>query len=287
MKLVFNYLNKPYPQAQNKWKSAISISLFISLFLYVFQPFGLQLLQHKHKSLVLLGYGLVTLMVLSFNMFMIPLIKPSVFEEEKWTIKKQIVWLVWIIFSISLLNYFYSIAFSVISWGGIYGLVMFLIFTVLIGVIPVVLITFIAQNSMLKKNMVLSQEINATIQEQKPDKEDHITIESGKQNQTFNAEHILLVESEGNYVNISCVENEVVKKYLIRNTIKNIETLLKDRKSFFKCHRAFIINLSYVQNVNGNSQGFNLELQHHDNTIPVSRTYTKDFKMRMIDLGKE
>ncbi len=151
MNLLLTFLNKPYPQTQNKWKSAISISLFISLFLYVFQPFGLQLLKHDHKDLALLGYGVVTFLVLALNYVMLPFIKPSIFNEDRWTVKKQILWLVWIVFSISLGNYFYSILFSVIPWFGFKGFLIFMVFTIVIAIIPIVLITFISQNAMLRK----------------------------------------------------------------------------------------------------------------------------------------
>ena len=286
MSSLLSILNKPYPPIQKIWKSAISISLFISLFLYVFQPFGLQLLQHEYKSLVLVGYGLVTFVVLIANKSILPLIIPNLFEEEGWTIKKQILWLIWLLFSISLGNYIYAVLFTVIPWSGFYGLLIFIAFTVAIGLIPIVLITFISQNAMLKKNMAHSQEINATIHEKLETQEDIIAVESGKQTININADHIIAIESEGNYINVLTIEDDQVKSELIRNTIKNLEDQLSDRSSFFKCHRAFIINLSYVQNVSGNSQGFNVDLLKLNKSIPVSRTYTKDFKKRMVELNK-
>ncbi len=286
MRPLLSILNKSYPQTQNIWKSAIFISLFISLFLYVFQPFGLQLLQHDYKGLVLIGYGLVTFMVLLTNKIMLPLVIPTVFQEDMWTIKKQILWLIWLLFSISLGNYLYAVLFTVIPWSGFYGLLIFIAFTVAIGIIPIVLITFISQNAMLKKNMAHSQEINATIHKKIEKQEDIIAVESGKQIVNINADHIIAIESEGNYIKVLTVEDDEVKSELIRNTIKNLEDQLSSRLSFFKCHRAFIINLSYVENVSGNSQGFNVDLLKLDKSIPVSRTYTKDFKKRMVELEK-
>ncbi|MCW3785753.1 LytTR family transcriptional regulator DNA-binding domain-containing protein [Plebeiibacterium sediminum] len=286
MKSLFNLLNKPYPPIQNIWKSAFFIGLFISLFLYVFQPFGLQLMQHDHKELVLLGYGLVTFIVLIANKSFLPLIIPSVFVEEGWTIKKQILWLIWLVLTISLGNYLYAVLFTVIPWSGFNGLLVFMIFTIAIALIPIVLTTFITQNALLKKNIAHSQEINASIHKKIEKQEDIIAVESGKQIVNFNTDHIIAIESEGNYINMLTIEDDQVKSELIRNTIKNLEDQLSDRASFFKCHRAFIINLSYVQNVTGNSQGFNVDLLNLDKSIPVSRTYTKDFKKRMVELDK-
>ncbi len=283
---MMNFLNKPYPQTQNRWKSTLFISLFISLFLYVFQPFGLQLLKHEYKDLVLLGYGLVTLIVLVMSYVILPFIKPSVFDEDNWVVKKQILWLVWIVFLIGLGNYFYSILFSVVPWIGINGLLVFMLFTVSIAIIPIVLITFISQNAMLKKNMALSQEINASIHEKTGKIEDIVAVESGKQIINLNADSIIAIESQGNYVNVFCIDDEKIESHFIRNTIKNLEDLLYQRPLFFKCHRAYIINLAYVKDVTGNSQGFNVELKSLDKIIPVSRSFTKDFKNKMMEIGK-
>ncbi len=283
MNLLLTFFNKPYPQTQNKWKSAISISLFISLFLYVFQPFGLQLLKHDYKDFVLLGYGLVTFIVLVINYVILPFVNSSVFDEDKWTVKKQILWLVWIVFSIGLGNYSYSILFSVIPWFGFKGFLIFMMFTIAIAIIPIVLITFISQNAMLKKNMAYSQEINASIHEKTEKQEDIIVVESGKQKININADNIIAIESEGNYINVFCIDDEVVESHMIRNTIKNLEEQLQERPMFFKCHRAYIINLAYVKDVKGNSQGFNVELKNLEKTIPVSRSFTKNFKNKMIE----
>ena len=111
--------------------------------------------------------------------------------------KKANLWLIWLLFSISLGNYIYAVLFTVIPWSGFYGLLIFIAFTVAIGLIPIVLITFISQNAMLKKNMAHSQEINATIHEKLETQEDIIAVESGKQTININADHIIAIESEG------------------------------------------------------------------------------------------
>ncbi len=134
--------------------------------------------------------------------------------------------------------------------------------------------------------MAHSQEINASIHEKTEIQEDIIAVESGKQIVNINTDNIIAIESDGNYINVFCIEDKDVKTHLVRNTIKNLEEQLYDRPLFFKCHRAYIINLAYVKDVKGNSQGFNVELKNFERTIPVSRSFTKDFKNKMIEIGK-
>ena len=46
---ILEYLRKPYPLNLNRWGIIIVISLFVSVFMLVFQPFGL----HGMESYVL------------------------------------------------------------------------------------------------------------------------------------------------------------------------------------------------------------------------------------------
>lgn len=59
-----NYLKQPFPKLTSRWKLIITISLFVAIFLIIFQPFGISLIQNK--ILILSGYGLVTFLVLFY-----------------------------------------------------------------------------------------------------------------------------------------------------------------------------------------------------------------------------
>ena len=126
---VTKYLRKPYPHRHNRWVILVLIPLFISLFMVTFQPFGLQLLVHENKNLLLVGYGLVTFIVLGFDMYILPLILPKLFNEERWQVISEVFYQIWIVLSISVGNYFYSAKFSIASWHGLHGLLIFIGFT--------------------------------------------------------------------------------------------------------------------------------------------------------------
>ncbi|MBN1197974.1 MAG: hypothetical protein JXA23_01390 [Bacteroidales bacterium] len=69
---MLDYLRQSYPMIENRWRIILPISLFITLFMIIFQPFGLADYEGSDKLLLLAGYGMVTFMVLCFNMFLIP-----------------------------------------------------------------------------------------------------------------------------------------------------------------------------------------------------------------------
>jgi len=92
------------------------------------------------------------------------------------------------------------------------------------------------------------------------------------------AENLLFIRSADNYVEINYLENNCSKKILIRNSLKNIETDLKDHP-IIRCHRSFIINTRRIESAMKTTSGFDIKLQLiSDVTIPVSRSYVSELK---------
>jgi DNA-binding LytR/AlgR family response regulator len=50
-----------------------------------------------------------------------------------------------------------------------------------------------------------------------------------------------------------------------------VEEALAPYPQFFRCHRAYIVNLAAVEHVSGNAQGYKLHLKDVAELIPVSR----------------
>lgn len=280
---ILDYARKPYPVSLSRWAIILVISPFISIFLVIFQPFGLQYLESDRKSLLLAGYGLVTFVVLSIDLFIVPFIFPSVFKEERWTVLREIILLIGIVITIAIGNYMYSILLSIVSWVGIKGFIIFTGFTLCISIIPIIGVIVISHNAMLRKNLNAAIQLNQVIMEKKGGgviHNDNLVITSENKNQKIEtpASNLICIESEGNYVNTWFLEEGKIVRLLIRNTIKNIETQILEAGNMFKCHRAFIINLSYVEKVMGNSQGYRLMIKYLDKEIPVARNYSKSFR---------
>jgi DNA-binding LytR/AlgR family response regulator len=49
------------------------------------------------------------------------------------------------------------------------------------------------------------------------------------------------------------------------------EEIVKEHKFIFKCHRSFIVNLNYIERVEGNMQGYRLFIDNINFPIPVSK----------------
>ncbi len=283
---IRKFLNKPYPLNLNRWSIIIIISLFISVFLMLFQPFGLQNFKSEEKAVILAGYGVVTFLLLILNLIVLPSIFPKFLNEDRWSVYKQILWLGWIVTTISAGNYEYSVWFSIVAWVGIKGFTIFLVFTLLISIIPITGITIISYNRLLKKNLAISREMNNRISDvtsdrKRDDREIIFTSENRSQEVMTSLSNLVYIESEGNYVNIRHLKEGKPVQSLVRNTLKNIEQQIEGSGPLLKCHRAFIVNLSHVEKVIGNSQGYHLRVNHSNNEIPVARSYSKAFKNGM------
>lgn len=287
--------SKPYPKSSGLKRAIISsllFGLFIFFFLYVFQPFGLNNWLIDNKALRLAGYGLITSFVILFNSLIPPGVLPSFFKEENWTVWKEIVWAFWNILVIGTLNLVYSHLQGTysITWQ---GFLAFQLITVLMGLFPVTLITLINYFRLQQRNLEQAKQISQVIEAQPVNESIHasaklisLLAENGRDEIRLEPEQLIYVESADNYVQLVWMENGQLKKQMIRNTLKNVESSLSQDRFMFRCHRSFLVNLIKVVKVSGNSQGYKLHFAETEDLIPVSRSLNEIIKQRMTEIHK-
>jgi len=98
----------------------------------------------------------------------------------------------------------------------------------------------------------------------------------------FRSSQILFIASANNYVEVNWLENNILTKTLIRNTISKVEKdITKQSENFFRCHNSFIINIDKIDQINGNSSSYKLNIKGNGLVIPVSRKYGKELLSKM------
>lgn len=279
--MIEKYLYQPYPVLINKWKIIIPASAFVAIFILIFQPFGLSEYHSIYKTIVLLGYGGVTFLALFLNLFALSYLFKNWFDETKWTVLKQMIWLTWIIFTIGLGNYFYaSIIFS--NFWELKVFIIFQLSTMVVGIIPIVVLTIVNQNIKLSYYLKEANDFNNKINAKKHhlDNEQIIHVIADNEKDKFEIElsNLLYIESVGNYVRVHYFKEGKIKNSILRSALKRVELQLKECKTLIKCHRAFLVNFNQIEKVKGNSQGLKIVLKNTDTEIPVSRNYSKDLK---------
>ena len=108
-----------------------------------------------------------------------------------------------------------------------------------------------------------------------------IASENSKDNLAMEANELYCIAAADNYVEVYYLsENKPVKK-LMRTTMRSVQSNLKPYSQFYRCHRAYIINLEKVKEVTGNAQGYKLILENFDVLVPVARSMNKEINLRL------
>ncbi len=273
-------LKKPHPLDFYILKNifgSVAFGAFIFSFLFIFKPFGLQVLSGKDLIIITCGYGLVTTVYLIIHLFIIG----SFHHEKNWTVGKDIINTLIIIAMIGLCNYIYhSIYFS--QTFVLIKLIEFQLETLAVSFLPVSLITLLKQNYLLKKYLQEAEEINRRkdlkFSDNRDDKLITISAQNPRNDFTCNCNNILYFHALDNYVIIHFMKDANYIKEIIRTTLKKTKDDLYEYPNFYQCHKSYIVNLDKVINVSGNAQGLKLHFDYINEIIPVSRQLHQKFK---------
>lgn len=285
-----SYLHKPASFNTRPWVIVLMASLLVCFLLGFFQPFGIDTFSVHTKYFVVIGYTVITATSTSIVGYLLPFLFRKFYNPLKWTIGKSLINNFLIIVCIALGNaiFNWSIGHHLTeTFGSV--LLSYILVTSLIGFIPALVSVFIVQNHALKRNLNEAKLLNRSLKERLKntllplDKETETIVLSGntKETVTLYPDNILYLESSANYIKVNYLSNGVVKQKQLRNTISQIAADLQSFPYLVRCHRAYIVNISYITYINGNSQGLQLSLQFLKEEIPVSRSYFKEFKDKL------
>jgi len=268
---MLTIFNKPYPfndDLTHNTKLIFFISIGVFLFLWLFQPFEISLLPTKQKYYLIVGFGFITFLSLSLNLLFIPSYFPKKFSTSKWSIKKEIFWNLWILFTILVGYFFYTNALGVMKFN--FYMVIKLVLT---AALPITVLIIINYNKILRSNLKLTDELNKKLKENKliQEKIIHFTSDYQKDSLALKVSNLLIIRSANNYIEVFWKEGEIIKNQMVRCSITHAEDVVKEHKFIFKCHRSFIVNINYIERFEGNSQGYKLFVENVSFTIPVSK----------------
>lgn len=279
---MFENLNQPYPFNNNFKHNVKTIGLvamgFMLLMLYL-QPFGIDFLKMEHEGYFVLGACLMSAGTLFANTLILPGIMPKVFEPSRWTIRKEMVWNVWLFSNLFVIFTFTSWFVSKLQHT---DLSIFRIGA--LALLPLVLFNLISYNHALKDKMVhvLDNSRKHLFGDEKTGvvmpPQIQITAENGKDVFSANPLDILVFHSSGNYIEIFWLEKNTKRMKLFRQTFAYVEQYLKEIPEFKKCHRCWMVNLEQIEAMTGNSKGYFLEMKNLGFKVPVSRNYISAFR---------
>jgi len=281
MKFLFSWLSTPYyfnPSVKFKLKIGFYFGLFVFLFLYVFKPFNIPSLVDLILEYTVL-LGVITFFGVFFMLYIPALLFENYFDEDKWTIGRNIfVILIGIILIGSVLWYFGNLFKSTFGIVGI-NYFTFLAYTFSVGVIPLLFFVFINEKSVREKREKRAKEINTYNKEKLVKKIliPKITIYSDnkKEKLIFKPDDLVYISSQGNYASFFIQENTNLKEKILRVTLTKIDTELKDYVNVIRCHKSYIVNVNFIKDISGNARGYLLKSDIIPFSIPVSRSFSK------------
>ncbi len=275
---MFKFLNKPYPFNDDlKYNSKLIffISIGVLAFLYLFQPLDVSSLANKQMIYVVVGLGVITFLSLSLNLLILPSLFPKIFLKRIWNIKKEILWNIWILSTISVGYFLYYKALGIfdIDFNMIVGLI-------LIAVIPITGLIIVNRNRKLRSYLELAKGINKKLEENKliEEKLVHFKSDYVKDNLSIKVSLILFIRAANNYIEVFWKEGDRPKSQMIRTSLLKVEELLKEHKFIFKCHRSYMVNINFIDKIEGNIQGYKLFVENLDFSIPVSKNFANKLK---------
>jgi hypothetical protein len=300
---LLKILYRPFPRiggAKNKFWAALAFGIFVFLFLFFFKPFGIGTFTTRQILLYALGFGGVTFAVMFINLLILDKIFSSFFKEETWTVGKEIfITLVHIVF-IGLGNYLFANWLS-ITETSFNRLLYFEFISLSLSIFPVTVWTLIKENMLLRRNRKEAEEFEPVLHPEKTpaiaaegtvkqeiippgyDINLPITFTSENESATLKADprQVLFISSADNYIKIYLLEGDAVIPKLLRSSLKRTGDDLKNHHQFYRCHRAYIVNLQKIESVSGNARGLKLILENCPVEVLVSRSLNDVIKMKL------
>ncbi|OQX98883.1 MAG: hypothetical protein B6I20_10560 [Bacteroidetes bacterium 4572_117] len=302
---MLKFLNRPYPFTfipSRRIKQIIPIGFCVFLFLILFKPFGLG----NNPDYIIFSAYMVTCAAFAglLTTVLIPLAFPKYFEESKWTLKRNLLWviginIIFVIIMFPALNVFLILKYNTFQEFTFKNFLWWFYIQLILGVSLGIIINLFNQNYLLRKHLKIAGDINSIVQKEKYKKielnnenavtnneKNQIEFEIDKFNKVrFDVDTLIYIEALGNYINIAYHSKEN-RKITVRETISKVEKKTSSSKIIYKPHRSYLVNLQFIENITGDSQGLKIHLKGFEKVIPVSRNKIKEFRKLATDIER-
>ncbi len=271
-------LNMPYDLLESKtfrYWFIVGIVLFGTLFLWIFEPYGLYNLTTMHDKILAIGLYVGS----GFVLLMVQFLLLQDFFIRKYNIGITIFW---IMLSFMAIGTSSTIVNSFLFDQGRFRFAAFIYFQgviLSINIIPVSISVLVHYNVTLRKRLKTASELSnvLTDREQTPENNWQIVLNSENKNEGFiiSIATLLYITSFDNYIDVYFCKSNRVEHKLIRYSLSGVEEDNQNRNEILRCHKSYLVNKSKIESVSGNAAGYKLKLQHCDMLIPVSRKLNK------------
>jgi DNA-binding LytR/AlgR family response regulator len=263
-----------------KLRLSLSISFGVFLFILFFQPFTIDRFDFNNRLLFFAGFGGIVFSFMSLIEVILPWLIYKNNQNENETVFPAYVSR----FIILALN---SVAFTFyLRYVGFVNISFYIVAkVVLVCLAPPVALRLYDINKELRQlneSLIIEKKIiQKQIEKQQEDdlnKSIEFTSENNTEKFILPIVEIVCIKSADNYIEIVYKEDDIFKKRLIRNTLKNVDLQIKHYSNFVRCHRICIVNKYYIERLNHSYSKYWLTIRGFQEQIPVSRQYILKLK---------
>lgn len=273
-------LNKSFVELKKMIGIFLAISFGIFLFILFFQPFPLDRIDENEILVFITGLAGIIL----FSLIIVRVLFRGIFRIKNQQSTEPT--------GNNYFNGFFILALSSVAFAfylrfvGSVGITFLIMFKVVIICLapPVSLWIYDLTHDLMQKNAALIIE-KKLIQKQIDKFEDDLLnksvvffSENNAETLTLPVADVMLIKSADNYVEIIFREGTYIKKKLIRNTLRNVETQVRVYSNFIRCHRTCIVNTLHVEQLKKDFHNHWITIKSYDEQIPVSRQYLLKLK---------
>jgi len=269
---VFLSMQIPYTYSFRKQLLISAILGLIVAFIMVFlQPFDTYQFESNHKYLIMFGFGILLSVLYLINVRVENLWYN--FKSKKWEIKYEIISFLSLLVVSGVIIHFYNQIFLNDFFNYKYDEYEYIkhgLWFFQHSIIPVILIILPFYIYFRNKfGELITPESLSEIEFYGINKGEKIRIQK---------EAVLFVKASENYVEIFYVKNNTTQHETLRNTLTTIN---KQTPFLHQCHRSYLVNISAIKIVEGNSQNAKIKFHHNDLDIPLSKSYFKTIKLAL------
>lgn len=281
------WLLRPYPfpvTLKSKLLISLGFGKFVFLFLLLFKPFDFNQLEDQVLYYAFI-YGVITMGILMFNLFLLPLLFKEAFNPNTWSIYKMILFILEIVIFISLINTIFSRQTNHFFVDHKRSFLFFLKNVVLVSLFPNMVYIYLVERISNKKHQTVANSISSSLEvKQSEDENSRITIYGTNKNELLHViiSDLIYISSEKNYASIFHFQNGIIKETLLRVSLSNIEDQLKDYSAIVRNHKSYIVNTNKVVRIKGNARSYLLEIPEIDFLLPVSRSFPKELLFTLV-----
>lgn len=280
---------KKIPEYLTSWKNTVSFILFTAafalIFINIYAPFGAD----KWLNVGEIKFFLYSSLVILIGMLVIVISRTIMYLVTRNTFLHFGAYALWIVGEILIL----ALVYALIQWFFLHVSDDFSLIlrnsvrtTAYIILLPYV-ISWLYLSFKDKYTILEKLEKNTKNGGFDPEVTDHKTgtshimipfrDEKGVLKFSIKKDDILYIEAADNYIIIHYLDQQKPAKYMIRNTLKRLETELPGA-GMVRCHRSYMVNMDNVKFIRKEKEGLILSFESPGQVnLPISRTYIDGF----------